>query len=154
MYEVWSALLFEDPHCVLNETQIPQLQTLLRNTVYYRLSLTFKTVPKVSAIIISFQIWILIPRKSNASPRALSQLEITPVTVSRGFIFCSVYYSQPIPRPLESLLITQLCLYPSGVFLPLSVMCFASLRCGHVFNYYPPETPLSFKETTLCHCLM
>lgn len=65
--------------------------------------------------------------------------------------FCFLfYYSQPIPHPLESL---QLCLYPSGVFLPLSVMCFASLRCGHVFHYYPPETPVSFKETTPCHCL-
>lgn len=125
----------------------------MRTTVYYRLSLTFKTVPKVSAIIISFQIWILITRKIKCMPKGTqshtAKLESTPVTVSRVFVFCSVYYSQPIPHPLESL---QLCLYHSGVFLPLSVMCFASLRCGHVFSYYPPETPVSFKETTPCHC--
>lgn len=93
-------------------------------------------------------------RKIKSIPKGtqshIAKLESTPVTVSRVFVFCSVYYSQPIPHPLESL---QLCLYPSGVFLPLSVMCFASLRCGHVFNYYPPETPVSFKETTPCHCL-
>lgn len=153
MCEVWSALLFEDPHCLLNETQIPQLQTLMRTTVYYRLSLSFKTVPKASAIILSFQILILISRKSNASPRALSHTQLSQKSHQAPGVLFSVLFiiHSPSPDALESL---QLCLYPSGVFLPLSVMCFAPLRCGHVFNYYPPETPLSFKETTSCHCLL
>lgn len=65
----------------------------------------------------------------------IAKLEITPVTVSRVFVFCSVYYSQPIPHPLESL---QLCLYHSGVFFP-SQLC----------ALYPSDVGMSLITTHL-----